>query len=448
MNLFRTIGPGKAFAILASALAFRTALCILVDPGPGNLFRIHESVAINLLEGDGFSSLVSGTEQEEVPLITYPPGYAVVIAAVYSIAGVSYPAILGLMIALGSLSCLLLAQATALAFGSARLGARAGFALALLPTIAILDVMPDLNATIPLFFLILSLCAWFAAERPRGGMSIILSGLFMGIGSMFRSEMMLLVPAMGLGGMMFSRFRKASVIRAVLFAAGGLAAVSPWAIRNYRVFGVPSPSGPGSGLYLVEMIGKAYPDYENGFAFGDNEILRAEGGTYTDLHWPDPYGRDRERLERALGFVRDHPGRAAWAFARNLPLAWFGHQLYLSRDLGSLQQSINSPGGLADALRRHPFGVLDRAAGMILSLLIMGFGIRGVIRSRGSLGRHFPFLLVACYYFAVFSVIGLLGRYTLPAYAMLLPYAALGVRALPPLPGEGRSKQAGDPGTR
>jgi len=330
-----------------------------------------------------------------------------------------------LMIVCGSLSCLALAQATAWAFSSRRLGIRAGAALALLPTVAVLDVLPDLNATFPLFFLLLSLMLWFSRERG-GWREALASGLCLGIGSMFRTELTPLLPAMALGSLFSGRFARGPVISAVLFSLGGLLAISPWAIRNYRTFGVLTPSGPGTGLYLVDMIGKTYPDPAHGFAYGDDQILAAEGGVYTDLHWPRPYERDRERLHRALVFMRAHPGMAAWAFIRNLPLAWFGHQLYLSRDIPSLQMEV-SAGRLLQTLRDHPMGVLDRLAGMLISLTVLVLGIRGIIGLRGGPKGSWPFLLVAGYYFAAFALLGLLGRYTLTAYVMLLPYAAAGL---------------------
>jgi len=60
MDGMRSLGARASLLILLAALVVRAGLAVLTDRGPGSLYLIHESVARSLLEGRGFSSLVSG----------------------------------------------------------------------------------------------------------------------------------------------------------------------------------------------------------------------------------------------------------------------------------------------------------------------------------------------------------------------------------------------------
>lgn len=414
------------FSIFLLGVLVKFCYFFALDLNPGSLFLLHESVSLNLLNGNGFLVPLQEVPGNGVPLTTYPPAYSIFIAFVYFIFGQSHKAIQVSQIIIGSLGCVLFAQTIWWAFKSKTVGVLSGIALCAIPTITVLDVIPNLNASLTMFFIISALYSWFWALRSKNVFYFILPGLSLGIASMFRSEAILLIPIFALLPVLSFDKRK-FFTRFLTIIFGGLVMIMPWTLRNYQTFGVFSPSGPGVGLCLVEMIGKTYPDMENGFAFGDGEIALAEGGEYTDLNWPLPYQRGRERVERAKNFIFQNPGKAAWAFVRNIPLAWFGHQLYISKGVGSLHTQLAS-GNLMVIVRENPLAVIDRGLGMLISLTMFILGISGIIKARHYWKRLFPFVIIAFYYISMFTLLGILGRYTIPAYVMLIPFVIIAIR--------------------
>jgi len=397
-----------------------------LDFNPGSMFRVHESVALNLLSGNGFLSALQGVSGNGVPLTTYPPAYSVFIAFIYFVFGQSYKAIQIAQIIIGSLGCVLFAQTIWWAFRSKIIGVISGIALCVIPTISVMDVFPDINGSLPIFFLILALYSWFWALRSKNVFRYLLPGLSLGAACMFRSESFLLIPMFAFLPFLFFKKRE-MFVRSLAIIVGGLVMIMPWTLRNYQTFGVLSPSGPGVGLCLVEMIGKTYPDMENGFAFGDREITLAEGGEYTDINWPYPYLRGRERIERAKNFIFQNPGKAVWVFVRNIPLSWFGHQLYFSKGVRSLHTELAS-GNLMIIVRENPLVLVDRGLGMLISLTMFILGIRGIFKVRHYWKRLLPFVIIAFYYISIFTFLGILGRYTIPAYVMFIPFVIIAIR--------------------
>src|SRR6185312_12199617 len=90
--------------------------------------------------------------------------------------------------------------------------------------------------------------------------------------------------------------------------------VTPLLIRNGVAFQVFTPTGLGVGTNLWEGIGETDRAAEFGAVFGDQALLeqeRAENGVSPDqaygLYFPNGVQRDRERAQKAMKVIVEHP---------------------------------------------------------------------------------------------------------------------------------------------
>lgn len=411
---------GWALLVVTAGLVVRLAFAAVSPREPGALYRLHEAVAINLLEGRGFLAPHYGVPGEQVPFAWYPPGFSMLIALVYSVAGRSPWGVRLLQIAAGSIAALLFGRAAGRAFGDGRLGGMSALAAAVLPVTAVHDVNLSTNTSMTMSLLAVSIWVLYRRARPRTG-DCLLCGALAAAAGLFRSEALLMIPVMSLACVIRSGSWRS--ITAPLLAS--LLVLTPWTVRNLLVFGVPSPTAPGTGLILLQTIARYDPDPERGLGFSESDVLAAEGRGYTDVYWPDPYGRDRERLETVLGYIGEDPLGYLGILARNTPYSWFGHRLFITTTPSAYSMILH--GGLTG---QGLAGLADRAAGLLLALVVFGTAVAGFPTSRGILSRTLPFWGGAALYLIVFIPLGALGRYTAPGYYLMIPFSVAGAGRL------------------
>jgi 4-amino-4-deoxy-L-arabinose transferase-like glycosyltransferase len=142
-----------------------------------------------------------------------------------------------------------------------------------------------------------------AADRRRHGWPwAITSGVASGGAVLVRPSWLLFVPAMLLAWVALSgRGRRAGALRgAVLVGLGVVAVLSPWWVRNARVYGrfVPTALWTGASLY----------DGLNPHATGASDM---DGFLAAPDIWPlGEEAQDAELFRRAVAFAREHPRRA------------------------------------------------------------------------------------------------------------------------------------------
>jgi 4-amino-4-deoxy-L-arabinose transferase-like glycosyltransferase len=246
------------------------------------------------------------------------------------------------------------------------------------------------------------------SDRWRGGLWAFGSGVASGAAVLVRPSWLLFVPTMLLAWLTRGgRWRRGRAWRGgVLVVLGTVAVLSPWWIRNARVYGrfVPTAIWTGASLY-------------------DGLNPRATGASDMDEFLADPEiaslgeeAQDAELSRRAVAFARAHPRRvvelAAWKAARY----W-------------------SPWPNADGLKT-PFIVL---ASMAINVPIMAAMALGAWDRRRDL-RALALLAGPILYFcALHMVFASSMRYRIPAAVPALGLAAIGF-------GRAWDRSRGDPG--
>jgi hypothetical protein len=135
--------------------------------------------------------------------------------------------------------------------------------------------------------------------RPRSLPPIALgTGAAFGAAVLVKPSFALFVPAAAACWVMATR-RRASLIGALLLGFGAAAVMSPWWVRNQRLYGrfVPTALWMGASLY----------DGLNPTATGKSDMRFLDAPELQPL---DEQSLDRLLTRRAIAFARAHPGRA------------------------------------------------------------------------------------------------------------------------------------------
>jgi hypothetical protein len=433
---------GLALVLLVSfAVRGLTAQFIfnhLNDPGwfQSGSYAVFDQQAQDVL--DGKASFFRIPDSSRTDLITYPPGYPVWVAFIYTIAGIrSAHPVLQVQWVLDSLAVLLIVGIGVTAFGW-RAGIAGGLLAALSPLMAMSGATPGVDAPTTWFvlggawMLLLSakrLSVWWAAG----------AGIMLGIASWLRVNPLFLFSAWSLGLLLFTRGNVLRALKpAAALALAALLVISPVVIRNLIVF-YPEfvPTGLNVGLNLWEGLGETNRAKEFGAVYGDTNLIeeeRREMGVPPDAPfgstWPDGIRRDRLRRQKATAVIMAHPVWFAGVMIRRSacmfkyfgqPSAWVGTSginvtgskcLPADQQRGFLPFLVNILGA-AQSIMRH----------VALPLIILGvwFGLRSDWRISGLL------LMTVSYYLFTLSIGHSELRYGLPMQAILLVFAGFGV---------------------
>ena len=213
-------------------------------PNEADSYTYH-SIALNLISGNGYCE--KGLE----PTRNRTPTYPVFMALIYMIFGVHAIAVVVAQAILSALSCCLVYKLACRLFDK-RAGIAAAFIAATYPGLIYYDsriLRESLTAT--LLVIIVFLATDTLKARRRSGRQFVV-GLLLAVLSMCRPETILLCAPVGyLLIRPFGGFR-ALLKPAVLIALPVLLVWVPWTVRNYALFGTPSPitSGLGSTLWF------------------------------------------------------------------------------------------------------------------------------------------------------------------------------------------------------
>lgn len=290
-------------------VAFR----LLLIPGvmkflgsPGNRFRGNEPshIAAHLVRGDGFASPYTSLP---LPTAQQPPLYPIFVAGIFRLAGIfsnrSLYLLLGVNALVGGVTSFFVYRAGC-KYLSISVGLIAGWAWALLPTVAITAL------TIYVYsFSALALMLWlnYVPDLAPSTRNSILLGVATGLMLLLNPMLALLIPASALWIK-----RKQALVMAVT----ALAVLAPWYGRNYRV------------------MGHIYPGLRNNLGlelyFGNHAGM---SGTYDNSHPDSPYGDElpkvgeqqffEVRQKRALAFIRAEPTGFILRSVRRVAEFWF-----------------------------------------------------------------------------------------------------------------------------
>ena len=270
----------------------------------------YKAHAQELVKGD-LKGFVRGTNPpSDANVIKHPPGYPLLMAAVYKVFGDSDFVLRLLHIVLDACAVLLVFFIAYELFSLA-IATLSGFLVALSPQLAYHSValLPDPLAAPPLLLAVYLLVR--AYKHPRL-LTTFAAGFLIGVSCWFRSNTLLLpLFVCALFPLLFQRGVRLRFAAALL--SGFLLLVVPVTIRNAIYFRSFIPLSLSAGITLVEGIG-VY-DREKRFGLPDNDYLVSKWEAET-FQRPDYFSnrfgvdgvmRERYRIKRGLAVIAAHP---------------------------------------------------------------------------------------------------------------------------------------------
>ncbi|HKB67707.1 MAG TPA: glycosyltransferase family 39 protein [Pyrinomonadaceae bacterium] len=418
------------------ALIFFTALGVRFINWQTNhdeALAVQTSVALNykhqarLIQANGVASLYDASSSTNNPdLLGHPPGYPLMLSALYRVAGEHDTVTQFLQIILDSLSVVIIVL-IAFEFFPAAIALIAGLLAAFAPQFSwnSLTLLPDSLATLPILLAMLIITR--TSQRPndpgRSSMlSLLIAGALIGVSVWLRANALLLAPFLCLP-LLFINKRGARLRPALVLVCGVLLIITPLTARNAIVFGKFIPVSLGAGQTFVEGIADYNTDGSLGLPQTDVALIRSEAETSkrpdyaNSLFTPDGTERDRARLARGFAVIRAHPFWFAGVMIRRA-----ASMLRLERTPLRLAATSSS----VSALMQWPLRIVQKLfiTALFLPLILIGSGILIYRRQFQTLA----FLLaVPCYYFCTQSALHTEYRYVLVIHYFLFVLAAVAV---------------------
>lgn len=252
-------------------------------------------------------------------MLTHPPGYSIILAAIYRFTDDPYPSLWLIQILADGLAAVLvfLIAAELLNWIAA---AVAAMLVAISPHLAHYSLLPLPDSLVVLPILVAVYLIVAARKRPSLWL-IITAGACTGLSCWLRANALLLAPFLSLAVLLvFERPRR--VLYACALTATMIVVISPITIRNLVVFHRLIPLSIQAGLNLVEGIGDFDRDGKLGMPRSDREAKFKDAEwhgrpDYAATLWvPDGIARDRARFDRGLSVIRSRPGWFAGVMLR------------------------------------------------------------------------------------------------------------------------------------
>jgi len=276
------------------------------------IVKPYRQDAFQILEDRSFFAPKRREDAGENRLLLHPPGYALLLLAIYGTEEPSdFAGIRFLQMAFDALASVmvLLIAAELLPLWASVLGA---ILVALSPHLALysLYLSPDSLAVFPILVAVYLIVK--ARRRPNVGL-IVLAGVMIGVSCWMRSNALFLTVF--IAGAIFILFEKGKRLRyAAILVAATVVTISPITLRNWILSGRFVPLSLGAGVTLMEGIG----DYDKEGRFDmpatDAAVARREAEwfnqpAYEQSLWePDGIERERSRFSKALKVIRSNPG--------------------------------------------------------------------------------------------------------------------------------------------
>jgi hypothetical protein len=309
----------------------------------------YQHVARLLRQGGLASFLSSASPLSDLNTLGHPPGYSILVAAIFSVWGESNAAIQFVQITCDSLAAVMifLIVAELLPFSAAGI---AGTLAAFSPQFSWNSVLllPDSLAVLPILLAVY--CLTRAVKNPRL-VTFVITGALVGLSCWLRANAMLLTLFLAAAvPLLIKDERQWRYALAVVF--GTLLIVLPLTIRNAIVFHRFIPLSLGAGQTLLEGIADYDPEGKFGIPNTDMGIMKQEAEQsgrpdyYGTLFNPDGVERERARLSRGFAVIRSHPLWFSGVMARRA-----ASMLRLERSrLVSTEPPVSHPLGATDRL--------------------------------------------------------------------------------------------------
>lgn len=313
---FTRFGPmsnRKQFVLLCVAL-FLVALGVRFLTWQDNfrdIWKVQTSVsdgykdsARQLLYGD-FKTFVS-----DINHFGHPPGYPILLAAIFNVAGESDTAIQVVQIIFDAIAVVLLFL-IALKLAPYPVAVIAALLAAISPQFAYFPqlLLPDSLIVVPILAAIYFL---IRARRDPRLINFFIAGALIGISCWLRANSLMLPLFLAATAAMLVQ-RDKRLRAAATVVAGAVLLIAPITIKNAIVYKRFVPLSLGAGQTLAEGI--ADYDKENRFNIPNTDlgIMRQEAEWYGNpeyaqlLFGRDGIERDRNRIARSWAVIRSHP---------------------------------------------------------------------------------------------------------------------------------------------
>jgi hypothetical protein len=275
------------------------------------VFNRYQKEARRMLDEGGILFPRERPALGDARMLVHPPGYAILLAAIYRLTNDPYQALWLVQIVCDGIAALLVFMiASELTnWGVALIAA---MLVAFSPHLAYYSLIlsPDSLAVLPLLIAIYLFI--LARKRPRMR-TIIAAGVFIGLSVWLRANALLLAPLMAV--VVVVVFPPAVRLRySVALLGAALVVISPITIRNLIVFHHFIPVSIAAGENLVVGIGDYDKDGRFGMPHSDRETRMKDAEwngrpDYAASLWtPDGIERDRVRMARGLEVIRSNPG--------------------------------------------------------------------------------------------------------------------------------------------
>ncbi|MDX6614438.1 MAG: hypothetical protein QOD75_3624 [Blastocatellia bacterium] len=270
----------------------------------------HKANARLLLHGDVSGFIKGPAPPGDANILTYPPGYPIIMAAVLSVFGDSEAGMRFFQIVCDAATAVVLFF-LALEFLPVKGAVIAGALAALSPQLAYysLILIPDSLVTLPILLALYFLVRGLKRNSLR---AVMVAGVCIGVSCWLRSNALLLAPFLAVFLLLIMdrsrRWRYTGVLVGATFLV-----IAPITIRNVIVFHHFIPLSLGTG----QMLNVGISDYDKERRFGlpasDIETVTGEAATYgrpdyaQSLFGGNGIERDGRRTSRAEGVMRSHP---------------------------------------------------------------------------------------------------------------------------------------------
>jgi len=412
---------GAVVVVIAAAVLVRVAWVALADVDPRRDFQFdmtwYDLAALRLLDGAVLR------DANGAPTAFWPPGYPFLLAALYAVFGSSL-----LVAKLANVALAAVSTGLVYALGRRLFGARTGLAAA-----AIFAVLPDAVFLAPLvlsetlFTTLLCAALWLFArleERspPARAFPHWLSlGLLVGAALLTRGAGVALLATLALAWWAGEGLRT-SLRRTAVVAAGALAVVLPWTLRNAIVMDAP--------ILLSTSVGMSFLYAHNPIADGSESLAMVRHreemlAPYRGMTNPEKEVAEmRAGVQAALRFMAEHPVRELLL----VPRRWL--HLYRHGHAG-LEWARAGPGGRGAVLSPGADRVLAAVSDALFFALLAlaALGLPRALRGRRAAALALPFAVAS---FMLLHGVLFVGnpRYHAPLLPVLSLLAACGAERL------------------
>ena len=379
-----------------------------------------------LLSGNLSLFLRGPAPPSDATVLAHPPGYAILMAAVFKIFGESDSALRFFQILCDAFSVVLVLLIALELSSSKSIALIAGLLAALSPQLAYnsLLLLPDSISVLPV------LLALYILARERGKAmrwpNLILAGALLGLSSWLRPNWLLL-PLYVAALLPFLLPRGQRLRAAVLLICAALLVIAPLTIRNLIVFHRFIPSSLGAGVTLIEGIADYDEEGRLGLPRTDMEVLRWEAEAYNradyagSLYNPDGIERERERVARAMAVIKSHP---FWFLGVMLRRA---ASMLRTERVPVISGSVLKHDSDETTILRYPGVALKSIQKLFITAILLPLSLLGIfLLARRRDRRALAILLVVPVYFlSVQSMLHTEYRYLVALQYLLLTFIAV-----------------------